>query len=184
VKIGEQIRNHRTGESLTLLADGKTAGQLFQRYQVVLPPRRAGPPQHYHVAFTETFAVIAGTLDMYVGRPMQSSRLLPGDSMTVEPGTPHTFENSADHACTLLVTAQPVGGVVDAFKLAYGIANEGKAGRDGLPKNSIIRLRFIQISGGFLPRIPRGVQKAVLLAARWIAQATGLERTVRRHLDA
>jgi mannose-6-phosphate isomerase-like protein (cupin superfamily) len=184
MRVGETICNRRTGESLTLLADGKGAGQPAQRYRVVLPPGRAGPPPHYHVAFAETFAVVDGALDMFVGRRMAASRLLPGESLTVEPGTAHTFENSAGNACTLLVTARPAGGVVDAFKLAYGIANEGGAGRDGLPKNPIIRLRFIEISGGFLPRIPRRLQSAVLLAARWIAQATGLEHGVRRHLDA
>ena len=60
---GETIRNDVTGETLTMLE----SGGVRQLYAVRIPPHRPSPPLHYHVAFAETFTVMEGALDFYLG---------------------------------------------------------------------------------------------------------------------
>jgi quercetin dioxygenase-like cupin family protein len=182
MKVGEQIQNLNTGETLTMLEIGEGSKDSYQRYQVVLPPRRPSPPLHYHLAFTETFTVMDGTLTMYLGREKQKSTLTAGQSLTAEVGVCHTFSNDRDEPCTMSVTTRPAGGVVNAFRLAYGIANEGGSAADGLPKNPLVRLRFIQISQGFIPQLPLIIQKLLLSLAEKIARWSGLERRVQSFL--
>ena len=52
-------------------------------YQVRLPARRPSPPLHYHVAFTETFSVLEGALDLYVGRDRKHVLLNPYQNLLV-----------------------------------------------------------------------------------------------------
>lgn len=67
MKKGTVICNRETGETITMLVSEKETDGARQLYRVLLPPYRARPPLHYHVAFTETFTAIEGTLDMYLG---------------------------------------------------------------------------------------------------------------------
>ena len=144
---GETIRNDATGETLTML---ETSG-MRQLYAVRIPPHRPSPPLHYHVAFAETFAVMEGALEFYLGRERRRVALGPGQRVTAEIGQPHTFGNDRDEWTTFTVETRPPGGVVAAFEMAYAVANAGGAAKDGLPRNWIARLNFIRISEGFLP---------------------------------
>jgi hypothetical protein len=60
--------------------------------------------------------------------------------------------------------------------LAYGVANDGGAAKDGLPKNPVVRLIFIRNSEGFLPHVPLAVQKAFFRLAAFVARVTGIEK--------
>lgn len=82
----------------------------------------------------------------------------------------------------MTVETKPAGSVVKAFQLAYAVANDGGAATDGLPKNPLIRLRFVALTEGFVPGPPLKLQQFVLSAAALLAQFTGAERRVRRYL--
>src|SRR6266496_1781422 len=86
---------------------------------------------------------------------------LPQESVTAEIRQIHTFGNDRDEWTTIAIDTRPAGGVVKAFQLAYGIANEGGGAEDGLPKSLLSRLIFIRTSEGFLPQIPLAIQKFV-----------------------
>jgi mannose-6-phosphate isomerase-like protein (cupin superfamily) len=93
---GETIRNDVTGETLTMLE----SGGVRQLYAVRIPPHRPSPPLHYHVAFAETFTVMEGALDFYLGRERRRVTLGPGHRVTAEIGQPHTFGNDRDEWTT------------------------------------------------------------------------------------
>jgi hypothetical protein len=76
----------------------------------------------------------------------------------------------------MTVDTRPCGGVVRAFQLVYGIANEGGGSKDGLPKNPLIRLIFIRTSEGFLPRVPFWLQKLIFWGAFVVSRITGVEK--------
>lgn len=175
------IENQQTGETLTMLTSEDDTGGALQYYRVHLPPHRASPPLHYHLAFTETFTCLEGCLDMYLGKDRKQRRLHPPESVTAEIGQPHTFANTSTSPCIFTVETRPSGGVVRAFQLAYCIANDGKAGRDGLPRNLLLRLRFIEISQGYLARIPLRLQKIILKLAAVVSRLTGQERLAQRY---
>jgi mannose-6-phosphate isomerase-like protein (cupin superfamily) len=158
---GETIRNDATGETLTML---ETSG-MRQLYAVRIPPYRPSPPLHYHLAFAETFTVMEGALDFYLGRERRRVALGPGQRVTAEIGQPHTFGNDRDEWTTFTVETRPPGGVVAAFEMAYAVANAGGAAKDGLPRNWIARLNFIRMSEGFLPGVPLFLQRGLFAVA-------------------
>ena len=53
------------------------------------------------------------------------------------------------------IKTEPAGGVVKARQLAYGIANDGGAAKDGLPKNAVAMLVFVKTTQGCLPGFPK-----------------------------
>jgi mannose-6-phosphate isomerase-like protein (cupin superfamily) len=169
---GDTIRNDGTGETLTML---ESSG-MRQLYAVRIPPRRPSPPLHYHVAFTETFTVMEGALDFYLGRERRRATLGPGQRVTAEIGQPHTFANDRDEWTTFTVETRPRSGVVAAFEMAYAVANAGGAAKDDLPRNLIARLNFIRISEGFLPGVPLFLQRGLFSVAEWVGRVRGVER--------
>jgi mannose-6-phosphate isomerase-like protein (cupin superfamily) len=183
MKKGQTVGNRQTGETLTMLVSEEDNDGTLQLYRVHLPPHRPSPALHYHLAFTETFTALDGTLDMYLGRERKHVRLTSGEGVTAQIGQLHTFANNSDEPCTMTVETRPAGGVVKAFQLAYGAANDGGAARDGLPKNPLVRLRFIGIAQGFLLLPPLPLQKLVLRLAFVIAKLTGVERRIQRYIS-
>jgi quercetin dioxygenase-like cupin family protein len=176
MKKNQIIRNNATGETLTMLVSDEENGGSCQLYEVGLPPHRPSPPLHYHVDFIERFTVKEGKLDIYVDRDQKHLLLQPGESATAQIRQPHRFANDHDEAVIFTIGTEPAGGVVKAFQLAYGIANDGGAARDGLPKNPIARLVFVKTTQGYLPGIPRALQRIAFNCAALIARVTGLER--------
>src|SRR6266567_2472299 len=121
MRAGETVGNNKTGETLTMLISEEENGGTRQLNRVHIPPRRPSPPLHYHTAFTETFQVIQGALDMYLGRERNHLVLNPPESLTAQIGQLHTFANERDAATVITIETKPAGGVVKAFQLAYGI---------------------------------------------------------------
>jgi mannose-6-phosphate isomerase-like protein (cupin superfamily) len=177
MKKNQILRNNATSEKLTMLISEDENGGAFQLYEVHLPSHRPGPPLHYHLDFIETFTVKRGKLDIYLGKQQKHLLLMPGESATAPIRQLHRFANDHDEPVTFTVETKPAGGVVKAFQLAYGIANEGGAARDGLPKNPIARLVFVQTAQGYLPGIPRVLQRFVFSCAAFVARVVGLEKS-------
>jgi quercetin dioxygenase-like cupin family protein len=176
MKQNQTIRNNATGETLTMLVSDEENNGVCQLYEVFLPPHRPSPPPHYHVDFTETFTVKQGKLDFYVDSDQKHLLLQPGESATAQIRQPHRFANNRDEPVIFTIKTKPAGGVVKAFQLAYGISNDGGAARDGLPKNPIARLVFAKTTQGYLPAIPRAIQRIVFGCAALLARAVGLEK--------
>lgn len=181
MKPGISIRNNNTGETLTMLVSEEENGGKRQLYRVRLPPGRPSPPLHYHLAFTETFTVVEGLLDLYLGRERRHQLLRPQESRRVQIRQPHTFANERDESSVITIETIPAGGVVKAFQLAYGVANDGGAAKDGLPANPLVRLLFIRMSQGYLPGIPVLLQRFVFAVAAFIASVTGLEKKLMKY---
>ena len=151
-------------------------GGACQPYEERLRPHRPSPPWHYHVDFTETFTVKEGKLDIYVGREQKGLLLRAGENVSAEIRQLHRFANEHDEPVTFTVETKPAGGVVKAFQMAYGIANDGGAGKDGLPKNPIARLVFAKTAQGYLPAIPRLLQVLVFSCASFVARVSGMDK--------
>ncbi|HUD57656.1 MAG TPA: hypothetical protein VMR02_20670 [Terracidiphilus sp.] len=83
--------------------------------------------------------------------------LKPQESLTVEIGQVHTFANEREELTVIRIETKPAAGVVRAFQLAYGVANDGGAASDVLPKNPLV----VRASWGFPPQVPLAVQKVV-----------------------
>lgn len=176
MKKNQVIRNNATGETLTMLVSDEDNGGAWQLYEVFLPPRRPSPPPHYHVDFIETFTVKQGKLDIYLSKNETHLVLQPGESTTAHIRQPHRFANDRDEPVIFTINTEPAGGVVKAFQLAYGIANDGGAAKDGLPSNPIARLVFAKTTQGYLPGMPLVLQRIAFAAAALMARIVGWDK--------
>jgi mannose-6-phosphate isomerase-like protein (cupin superfamily) len=122
MRTGASIVNMKTGEILTVIESEEDNGGARQLYQVNLPPRRASPPLHYHIAFIETFTVMEGSLDFYLGLERRHRLLKRGESATAGLGELHAFANDREQPTVITVETKPAGGVVRALQLAYRVA--------------------------------------------------------------
>jgi len=154
MKKNRVIGDNATGETLTPLVGEEENSGACQLYEVCLPPHRPSPPLHYRVDFIETFAVKRRQLHIYVDRDQKHLPLSPGDRATAYIRQPHRFANDHEEPVIFTIKTEPAGGVVKAFQLAYGIANDGGAAKDGLPKNSVARLVLVETTQGYLPVLP------------------------------
>jgi mannose-6-phosphate isomerase-like protein (cupin superfamily) len=79
-----------SGETFVMVSSSRTGDGLF-RFRWTLAPGRRGPPPHMHPHETETFAIVAGTLRVWIAGVQRD--LHPGDSLAIPPGVPHRFLN-------------------------------------------------------------------------------------------
>jgi mannose-6-phosphate isomerase-like protein (cupin superfamily) len=182
MKQNQTISNRYTGETLTLLVDEKGNGGASNKYEVYLPGRLPGPPLHYHIDFIEIFTVKKGQLDFYIGKEERNVRITAGQSLTAEIKQLHRFSNNCDEPVTFTVESRPAGGLVKAFQLAYGVANDGGAGQDGLPADFLIKLYFIKLSQGYLADIPLFFQKTLFSIATFILAISRRKKKLDKYL--
>jgi quercetin dioxygenase-like cupin family protein len=89
--------------------------------------REPGPNVHMHPNSDDTFAVIDGTLEVYIDGEWRSVRA--GETATAPAGMPHTFRNASDQTVKVKVTMQPAGRSEAFFRDMHRLIHEGKIKR-------------------------------------------------------
>ena len=117
----------------TFLETSASTGGRRTLIEIELAPGGGNPP-HYHTNFSERFEVLEGELQVLLGTETQTLR--PGETKTAYRNTLHCFKNPTDKTVRFLVDIQPGStGFERALQIAYGLATDGKANKQGLPKN-------------------------------------------------
>lgn len=125
------ISNPVLGEYGAALVEAEDVDETFVRALAITPSGAAGPAEHYHRHYDESFEVVEGEFVVEVEGDPQT--LSPGESMTVEAGTPHTFRNESDSYATCVIETRPAGRFVDVVQLLFGLAHDGKLPDSGRP---------------------------------------------------
>ncbi len=79
-----------TGERFEFQTSAKSGDGVF-RFRWTLDGGKKGPPEHIHETESETFAVVSGSLRIWLGDSVHD--IGPGQSLTVNPGVRHKFHN-------------------------------------------------------------------------------------------
>lgn len=125
------ISNPVLGEYGAALVEAEDVDGAYMRALAITPPGAAGPAEHYHPDYAESFEVVEGEFVFEVeGEPRT---LCPGESVTVEAGTPHTFRNESDAYATCIVETHPAGQLTEVVQLLFGLAHDGKLPDSGRP---------------------------------------------------
>lgn len=99
-------------------------------------PERLGNPLHYHKRFSETFHVLEGELSIKLGS--EKKILKPGESATAPMNTNHRFYNTSGKQVRFQVELKPSSeGFENVLRIAFGLANDGQAGGNGMPKSPV-----------------------------------------------
>jgi len=161
----------------TFLETSASTGGKRTLLEVELAPGGGNVP-HYHDTFDERFEVLEGELEVLIGT--QTHTLRPGETKTARANTLHNFKNPTGKTTRFLSDIQPGStGFEQTLQILYGLATDGKANKQGLPKN-ISHLAVLLVLGD--SRLGGGASLLMpvfrLIAAR--ARKNGIEQELIR----
>lgn len=167
----DTIENPLSGERITFLTTGEQSGGEFVKVRAELSAGTSGPPLHYHLAFTETFEVIEGKLDLYVGGKKNHVVLECGESTHAPLRIPHTFWNGSGDPAVFECEMRPACRFERSMRTAFGLAREGRPNEAGVPRNVFWELALLyEFSESYVVGMPLFLQRAVFGALAAIAR--------------
>ena len=121
------------GSAVTILVTAADSGGAIGMIETVSPPGAPGPPLHAHSREDETFYVVAGTGEFWLG----DLRLVcgPGSRVFGPRNVPHRYRNAGETDLTVLIVYSP-GGFEQSF---LDIDAMGEAGTDRQATGSVMR---------------------------------------------
>jgi quercetin dioxygenase-like cupin family protein len=176
IRAGDTIENPVTGEIVHFLRTAAdTDGELVE-IEVTVEPDGAVAAAHVHPYQSERFEILEGTLEFRHGR--QKVTAGPGDVVTVEPGTPHSFSNAGDAVARFRTEVRPALQFERFLETMFGLAADGKTSKKGMP--SPLRLAVIanaHFDDVRLPYVPAFAQKAALATGAAVGRLAGFRPT-------
>ncbi len=129
----ETIENPVIGEKITFLTTSKQSNGDKSLMEIFLSPK-GGNPLHYHKRFSESFKIIEGELNVQVGKEIKI--LKPGDTAMAPINTIHRFYNTSGKSVRFTCEVTPGSeGFENVLRIGCGLAKDGKAAKNGMPKN-------------------------------------------------
>jgi quercetin dioxygenase-like cupin family protein len=142
------IKNPILKDEVIFLETSRESNGRHTLVEVVLSAG-GGNPLHYHDDFAEEFTCLEGELSIQVGN--QIYRLKPGESATAPARSKHRFFNQSSQRCRFQCRITPgCPGFEQFLQITYGLARDGKANSQGVPKNPFEMGYLIMSSGTYL----------------------------------
>lgn len=177
----DTIENPLNGERITFLTTAEQSGGEYVKVRAELPAGASGPPLHYHLAFTETFEVIEGRLDLYVGDKNNHMVLERGESAHAPLKLPHTFFNASGEPVVFECEIRPARKFEQSMRTAFGLAAGGKTNRAGVPKNVWELALAYELSESYVAGMPLFLQRTIFGALAAIARRRGYDPEFSRY---
>jgi mannose-6-phosphate isomerase-like protein (cupin superfamily) len=131
----DKIINPVIGEEVTFLTTSRQSNGEKTLMEVYIGPK-GGNPLHYHRRFSETFKVLEGELSVQVGS--EKVKLAAGQTATAPSNVHHRFYNTSGKPVRFTVELNPASeGFENVLRIAFGLANDGQAGPNGMPKSLV-----------------------------------------------
>lgn len=166
--------NPITGVRHTFLVTGEETGGEYVRVRAELPPRAPGPPMHFHLGYTESFEVLQGRLDLYVGKNNHVV-LTSGQSAFAPLKVAHRFWNATDEPTVFEAEIRPAANFEKAIRAGDGMARDGKTNEKGVPKNLFELALAYELAESYLTGMPLFLQKGIFGALAKIARKRGYD---------
>jgi len=159
----EKIVNPVIGEEVTFLKTSKKTNGEVSLLEVLIRPK-ASIPLHYHKRFSETFKVIDGELSIEVDK--KRLKLLPNQEATAPINSIHRFYNTTNQPVRFTVELRPGSeGFENVLRIGFGLARDGQAGSNGMPKKLIHNGILMKIGEGSFVGLFSILEKFFLLFA-------------------
>lgn len=177
----DTTENPLSGERITFLTTAEETGGEFVKIRAELPAGASGPPLHYHLAFTETFEVIEGRLDLYVGGKKNHLVLQNGQSAHAPLKVRHTFWNGSEGPVVFECEIRPARRFERSIRAAFGLAGDGKTNKAGVPGNIWELALLYELSESYVVGMPLFLQRTIFGALVAIARRRGCDPEFSRH---
>jgi mannose-6-phosphate isomerase-like protein (cupin superfamily) len=176
IRTGQTIENPVTGERLRFLKTSRDTGGESVVVEVTVQPDGFVAAAHVHPFQTEHFEILEGTVGFRLGR--EQVELSAGESVVVEPGTPHKFWNAGAEEARFVTVVRPALQFEQLIETMFGLAEDGKTNRKGMPNP--FRLAVIaneHLDDVRLPVVPASLQRAALAMGAPLGRMLGYRAT-------
>jgi quercetin dioxygenase-like cupin family protein len=130
-KAGDIFENPVTGErAIVRIGTEQTSGELLVA-DLYIRPGGAVMGEHYHPSAEERFTVLRGQIGVRLSG--QTSYAKPGVILTVPAGVPHDWWNASNDEAVVRVEIRPAARFEMMIRNAFGLAQDGKVNRRGMP---------------------------------------------------
>ena len=130
-KAGDFFQNPVTGEAAVVLIGTEESGGERLVANLYIAPGGAVMGEHYHPAIEERFTLIRGELGVRLsGRAIKAR---PGVELLVAPGVSHEWWNAGNEGAVVRVEIRPAARFEVMILNAFGLAQDGKVDRRGMP---------------------------------------------------
>jgi mannose-6-phosphate isomerase-like protein (cupin superfamily) len=174
-ELPRTIENPLTGERVTFLATAEETNGEYVRIRNETSAGAQGVVMHYHLAYTEAFEVLEGTLDMCVGTKENHLVLAEGESAFVPLNTAHRFWNSSTGRAVFEVEIRPARNFEKALRAHFGLVEEGKTNEKAIPKNIFELALIYELSESYIVGMPLSLQRGIFGALARIARWRGYD---------
>jgi quercetin dioxygenase-like cupin family protein len=176
IRTGDILRNPVTGETLQFVVSATETNGEYVLIEVLVEPDGFVAAAHVHPYQTEVFEVLEGAIGFQAGdREIVAG---PGDTVAVEPGTPHRFWNAGDSPARFRCEIRPALQFEQLIETMFALANDGKTNRKGMPNPMrlavIAKAHFDDVR---LPFPPVWMQRAGLALGAPLGRLLGYRTT-------
>lgn len=173
------IVNPLSGEQIVIRTSAAETGGELLEWELILAPGGRVPSSHAHPEQQERFTVTEGRLRFRLGGRRVFAG--PGETVTVEPGTVHSFANAGRVPAHVLVETRPALEMEALLQTAAAMAQDQQAAARRIPRLLDLVLFMYdferEVQAPFLPAAP--VRKVIRSLAR-LARARGSDARYRR----
>jgi len=131
ISSGDILYNPVTGETLHFLVSASETGGEYVLVEALIEPDGFVAAAHVHPYQTEVFEILEGTVGFLAGGKEIVAGA--GETVVVEPGTPHKFWNAGDTPARFRTEVRPALEFERLIETMFALANDGKTNRKGLP---------------------------------------------------
>lgn len=143
----ETIVNPVIGEKITFHQTARQTNGSRSLMEIHLSPK-GGNPLHFHKRFAETFRIIEGELQVQVGTVTRT--LKPNDTATAPKNVVHRFFNTSGNPVVFTCELTPGSeGFENVLRIGCGLANDGKAAKNGMPKSLLHMAILMKMGEGY-----------------------------------
>ncbi len=152
-----------------------TNGELVE-VEAFYQPGSEAPPAHIHPEQEEYFEVLAGSIHTRVDGHEKVYHV--GEAFRIPAGVPHTMWNGSEAETRLLWQTRPALHTDAFFEIMWGLAQDGKTNRAGLPNLLQLSVIMQQYQREFRPvKPPLVVQKMVFALLAPLGRLCGYRAT-------
>ena len=176
IRSGDTLHNPVTGEVIRFVKAAADTGGEYVLVEVVVEPNGAVAAAHVHPYQTEIFEILEGEVTFRAGKETIVAKA--GDTVRVDPGTPHRFWNAGETDARFRTEIRPALEFESLIETMFALANDGKTNRKGLPNP----LRLAVIANAHfdvvrLPFPPAWMQKVGLALGAPLGRLVGYRPT-------
>ena len=150
----------------------ETENQLI--FRTYLEPTGGQSKLHFHTKIIEKFQVIQGELTVLLDKDENVFRT--NESQLIAPLTSHRFYNKSNEEVVFDVEITHPGRMKHALQIMYGLAEDGKTNKAGLPKNLFHLAIGLNMMDAYSPDFSQKLQHFAIKTLADLGKAMGMEK--------